>query len=185
MLVLIGKTCSGKDTIANELIRNYGYKKLVTYTTRPMRDGEIQDVTYHFISTDEFIEKIRAGFFAEWKDYVTNSGLWYYGTALKDCEAASDNNVSILTPSGVRDLRKYNVKTSVFYIQSDLNTTRQRLYSRGDDTAEIERRIMADLEDFKDAEMLADKIIYNNSDDHIKNVANKVAKWHKKLLRRS
>lgn len=35
MIVLFGKTCSGKDTIMKYLVEHYGYKKLVTYTTRP------------------------------------------------------------------------------------------------------------------------------------------------------
>ena len=52
LLVLMGKSCSGKDTIANELVNKHGYESLVSYTTRPMRDGEIQDQTYHFISED-------------------------------------------------------------------------------------------------------------------------------------
>lgn len=42
IVVLLGKTSSGKDTVCNQLIQK-GYKKLVTYTTRPMRPGEVQD----------------------------------------------------------------------------------------------------------------------------------------------
>lgn len=62
LLVLMGKSCSGKDTIANELVNKYGYESFVSYTTRPMRDGEVQDQTYHFISEDEFINKIMMDF---------------------------------------------------------------------------------------------------------------------------
>lgn len=47
LLVLMGKSCSGKDTIANELVNKHGYENFVSYTTRPMRDGEVQDQTYH------------------------------------------------------------------------------------------------------------------------------------------
>ena len=70
IVVLLGKTSSGKDTVCNQLIQK-GYKKLVTYTTRPMRPGEIQDVTYHFISDEDFYDKINSNFFAEWKVYQT------------------------------------------------------------------------------------------------------------------
>ena len=70
LLVLMGKSCSGKDTIANELVK-YGYEKFVSYTTRPMRDDEIQDQTYHFISEDEFISKINDGFFLEYRKYLS------------------------------------------------------------------------------------------------------------------
>lgn len=37
MLILLGKTASGKDTVLNKLVREHGYKKIVTYTTRPKR----------------------------------------------------------------------------------------------------------------------------------------------------
>ena len=106
LLVILGKTSSGKDRTVNELISKYNYKKIITYTTRPMRKAEKQDITYHFINTDEFINKINTGFFAEWKSYVTVNGLWYYGTALEDLENADDNSVIILTPAGYRDIIK-------------------------------------------------------------------------------
>ena len=53
MIVLVGKTCSGKDSIKKELI-NLGMKNIVTYTTRPLRNGEVNGVDYHFIDIDTF-----------------------------------------------------------------------------------------------------------------------------------
>ena len=49
LLVLMGKSCSGKDTIANELVNKHGYENFVSYTTRPMRNGDIQEKTLNFI----------------------------------------------------------------------------------------------------------------------------------------
>ena len=59
MITIMGKTSSGKDTVVNELISKYGFRKCVTYTTRPMRDGEKQDITYHFITEDDFKAEYR------------------------------------------------------------------------------------------------------------------------------
>ena len=59
MILLCGKTCSGKTVIRKELVK-MGLKSIVTYTTRPIRDGEIEDVTYHYISKEEFLKKIYA-----------------------------------------------------------------------------------------------------------------------------
>ena len=53
MLVLVGKTCSGKDTIKKELVK-LGMTPIIAYTTRPMRNGEVDGETYYFISKDEF-----------------------------------------------------------------------------------------------------------------------------------
>ena len=49
LLILVGKTASGKDTIIKELTEN-GWDKVVTYTTRPIREGEKEGITYHYIS---------------------------------------------------------------------------------------------------------------------------------------
>ncbi len=63
MIVILGKACSGKDTVVNRLIEKYEYERIISYTTRPKRKGEIQDKTYHFISEDEFFSKIDSEFF--------------------------------------------------------------------------------------------------------------------------
>ena len=183
ILVICGKTASGKNLVRDILVEKYNYNPIVTYTSRPPRKGEKQDITYHFISTDEFIEKINNGFFAEWKDYVTNDGIWYYGTALDDCMNASDKDVIILTPDGVRDLKKNGVNAIVIYLYSNLNTIKHRLKFRGDDLKEVERRISSDIKDFKDVEMLADRIVYNNLNDNIDNVVENVLYWYEKILR--
>ena len=183
ILVICGKTASGKNLVRDILVEKYNYNPIVTYTSRPPRKGEKQDVTYHFISTDEFIEKINNGFFAEWKDYVTNDGIWYYGTALDDCMNASDKDVIILTPDGVRDLKNNDVNLIVVYLYSNLKTIRHRLEFRGDDEKEVERRISSDIKDFKDAEMLADRIVYNNLNDNIDNVVQNIVYWYKKILK--
>ena len=183
ILVICGKTASGKNLVRDILVEKYNYNPIVTYTSRPPRKGEKQDITYHFISTDEFIEKINNGFFAEWKDYVTNDGIWYYGTALDDCMNASDKDVIILTPDGVRDLKNNDVNLIVVYLYSNLKTIRHRLEFRGDDEKEVERRISSDIKDFKDAEMLADRIVYNNLNDNIDNVVENVLCWYEKILR--
>ena len=183
MLCFIGKTASGKNLARDQLVEKYHFSPIITYTTRPMRKGEIQDVTYHFISDEEFKRKIDEGFFAEWKSYITNEGVWYYGTALEDCINATDNDVIILTPNGVRDLKKNGVNAIVIYLYSNLNTIKHRLKFRGDDLKEVERRISSDIKDFKNAEMLADRIIYNNLNDNIDKVVENVLCWYEKILK--
>lgn len=180
MICVIGKTCSGKDTIVNKLISSYGYKKLITHTSRPMRDGEKQDATYHFISTSEFQEKILEGFFAEWKVYNTEFGDWYYGVALEDLEKADDNTVIILTPEGYREIAsKLQSKPKAIYIYADNETIKERLIARGDDKNEAERRLEHDNEDFEGIENEVDKIFYNNRGTDINEVVDTIVTWLK------
>lgn len=183
ILCLIGKSASGKTFVRDKLVKECGYKSLVTFTSRPPRKNEKQDITYRFISKEDFEQKIEEGFFAEWKKYDTEQGVWYYGTALTDCYDADDDTVTILTPDGVRDSQAIEIPMVVIYLYSNLNTIKQRLSIRGDNQKEVERRMKADIKDFNGAEMLADRIVYNNLSDDIESVVENVDYWYKKILK--
>ena len=183
ILCLIGKSASGKTFVRDKLVKEHGYKSLITFTSRPLRKGEKQDITYHFISQEDFGQKIEEGFFAEWKKYDTEQDVWYYGTALTDCYDADDDTVAILTPDGVRDLQAIEIPMVVIYLYSNLNTIKQRLSIRGDNPKEVERRMKADIKDFNGAEMLADRIVYNNLSDDIEDAISNVDYWYKKILK--
>lgn len=113
-----GGTCNayfnGKNRIwqnisQGQTCKNNGFNSVVTYTTRPIRKGEIPNVTYHYISEEDFLQKIESGFFAEWKKYITTEGIWYYGSAKEDYEKADENSVIILTPNGIRDIQNQDM----------------------------------------------------------------------------
>lgn len=173
-LILIGKGASGKDTVKDILVNKHGFHSLITYTTRKPRAGEVQDVTYHYISKDEFLEKIENGFFAEWKSYIVNGELWYYGSAKEDFENADENTIVILTPDGVNDIRANNINATVIYLYANINTIKKRLGKRNDKNDKIEDRIQRDIKLFKNADMITDKIVYNNDEMDINNVVDNV-----------
>lgn len=185
MIVLIGRSCSGKDTILNKLVKEYGYKSMVTYTTRPMRKNEIQYKTYHFISDKSFIKKINADFFLEFRKYNTVDGIWYYGSAKEDYEKADDNTVIILTPSGLKSLKEYiekyelNLEIISIYIDVDIDTIKKRLEKRGDNKKEAERRAKADSEDFKDIELDVDAVFHNNDGVNINDIVKHIDSYIK------
>ncbi len=189
MIIILGKTCSGKNTVVDRLVEKYGYKCVVTYTTRPMRKGEIQDETYHFISEEEFLEKIDSEFFMEYKEYNTVHGKWYYGSAKDDYDDSS-NKVIILTPSGFEDvlyqLRReknitYNEIISI-YLYANNKTILKRLKHRGDNKEEANRRIETDNTDFKGVVDIADKIVYNNEEDIVEDVVDKIHKYIQSIV---
>ena len=178
MVTIIGKTCSGKNRIVNDLINNYGFNQIVTYTTRSPRNGEVNGETYHFVNTDDFMQKMKSGFFAEWKAYTTTEGVWYYGTAMEDLEKADDKTVVILTPDGYRDIKgKMNCKVVSIYLYANNATIKKRLMARGDDPKEAERRVLHDNEDFKGIENEVDRIVYNNESDTIDGAVQKILKY--------
>ena len=62
MIVLIGESASGKSSIERCLVEDYGYNKIVSYTTRPPRAGEVDGIDYHFAYHSGIAERVcRAG----------------------------------------------------------------------------------------------------------------------------
>ena len=147
MILLVGKTCSGKDTIRKELIK-LGMNSVVTYTTRPPRDGEINGITYHFISKEDFFEKEQKGFFAETTSYNVASGdTWYYGSAVEDL---TEDKVIIVNPYGLKQIKKIqSLKPVSFYLKTSEKTIIKRLKKRGDAMDEGIRRLSRDNKDFQ------------------------------------
>lgn len=162
MIAITGKSGVGKTSIVREMVKQ-GYEKIVTCTTRPPRPNEVNGRDYKFIDERTFRECIDDGVFAEYKVYHTGSGDWYYGSIKSDLENATDRDVIILTPEGVRDISKNSkADIKVVYIDAGEETIKKRLEHRGDDPAEIKRRMRKDFEDFKDFLPCINYIIAND-----------------------
>ena len=169
VIILLGKTASGKNAIADFLHETYKWTQWVTATTRPPRPGEKQGNPYFFLSKDEFQDLIDNNWLIEHKCYkVANGDTWYYGCPkINPEQAKKENLVLILTPAGLKDVKEYfesnDIPYKSIYIAASESTRRRRLHSRGDDPEEVSRRIIADEEDFKDIEELVDATITNNN----------------------
>ncbi len=137
MIILLGESASGKSTIEKELVKR-GLINIVSYTTRPIRAGEIDSVDYHYISDKKFEELLQKDFFAEYTRY----NGWSYGIAKEDCK---DNTVVVVEPHGFRQLLKLrDINISSFYIKVSENDRLVRIAQRGDNIMEIFRRIISD-----------------------------------------
>lgn len=81
---IIGKSSSGKDTIYKRLLENpvLCLKRIVLYTTRPIRAGEQEGVEYHFTSADVMGQMEQEGRIIECRSYNTVYGVWYYFMAM-------------------------------------------------------------------------------------------------------
>ena len=159
IVVLVGKTASGKTTVANELCKHHGYKRIVTYTTRPMRENEVQDVDYHFISDEQFNKMVENNEFTEYKCYNAAHGVRSYASVVtSEQEHSDDCYVIILTPQGLRDLSKKLSRYIAFYLNVDFKTQLERLKKRGDEEQQIIKRLKNDDKDF---ENVIDIVDYN------------------------
>lgn len=158
-IILVGKSGSGKDTLAAELTNRYRLPRNVTYTTRPMRKGEVDGVHYHFISPKTFVRYEKQGFFAETATYQATFGTCQYASSRDSYQQPS---VTILTPSGIRSVLASlppEKAPIVVYLKADEALLQKRLEARGDKVDEIERRLAADAVMMQDVEELADIVL--------------------------
>ena len=158
MIILIGESGSGKDTVQQQLVENFGFRKIVTYTTRPPRAGEVDGETYHFITEEQFREMKSSGQFGETAEYRG----WKYASARKDYD---DNVVIILTPSGFRKVLKLdtNVPIMSVYVRVPRRERLIRILNRGDDIEEAYRRSLSDVGMFDCISDEVDVVVDNTS----------------------
>lgn len=156
IIILVGESASGKSTIEKALVKNHGFQKVISYTTRPPRKGEIDGIDYHFITDEQFKELEAKNFFAEVGKYRE----WYYGSSISDCK--KDGMVAVLTPHGLRQMKEIKgLDVTSFYINIPRRDRMVKILQRGDDIEECYRRSVSDIGMFDGIEDEVDYILNN------------------------
>ena len=150
LLVLSGPSAVGKTTVAQRLLAECpNLTRMVTCTTRGPRDGEVDGVDYHFLSDEEFCQRIEAGEFLEHAQVYQHR----YGTlkssvteafnAGKDVLIVNDVQGALALQSMARaDVELAGALKTVFMILKDVDALRARILSRGaEDEDAIEDRL--------------------------------------------
>lgn len=182
MIILCGKSGVGKDKLQSELVK-LGYETVVSYTTRPIRPGEVEGINYFYIDEEKFLKLKREGFFAETTSYDVAADItWHYGSAKSDL---TKNKVMIANPEGVKELIKNNdLSCVVYYVMADKDVVRERLKMRGDNPSEVQRRMLADDNDFKGFADICDVEVVNNTNKDVdaERIARAISNSYKKLI---
>ncbi|MCI8670094.1 MAG: guanylate kinase [Lachnospiraceae bacterium] len=157
---VMGKSASGKDTIYNRLMEEeeFQFKNIVGYTTRPMRENEIEGREYHFVDERELEELERQGKVVEKRGYDTVYGKWYYCTVDDgSIDFEHENYLLIGTLEAYRDLCGYFGRNRLvpIYIEVEdfVRLTRAMERERRQTMpkyTEMCRRFIADAEDFSE-----------------------------------
>lgn len=148
MFVLVGPSASGKSTVAQMLVEQFGMKRAVTTTTRKRRRGEPADA-YHFVSKESF----SADDMVESQEYASN----YYGLSKAE---ADGSNLVILEPKGAMALRSYCGARGCYVvgIQVSRKAQAERMVMRGDSAKVINERIAFDVVAFQNFERVCDTV---------------------------
>lgn len=138
MLIICGASASGKTEISKLMRQTYGYQKMITCTTRPPRDFEIDGVDYHFLSEEWFNVLKNDGAFIETTEYQT----YQYGTRIQDIHV---NAILIVDPPGANAFFTQRPhQDMIVLIQSPKDLRRGRMLRREDDIGVIGMRLETD-----------------------------------------
>ncbi len=137
-IIIVGAGGSGKDFLRKKFTSK-GFTYGISFTSRPPRVDEKEGVDYFFRDKDFF--ELNKDIFLEIQEF----NGWYYGISKGEFE---EKNLFILSPAGLKSLPKeYRDRSMVIYLDPPLSLRAERLMERSDADS-MERRILADKEDF-------------------------------------
>lgn len=160
IICLMGKSCAGKDTLYKRLLadRELGLKKIVPYTTRPIREGEREGVEYFYTDEEGFQRLKSLGKVIEDRAYHTYHGLWRYFTVDDDQLRDTDRSCLMIgTLEAYRRLQDYfgmdRLLPVMIELEDGLRLQRaldRELSQECPKYGEMCRRFLADSEDFSE-----------------------------------
>jgi guanylate kinase len=148
VLALFGESASGKDTCLNQIVEDFPIKthKIISCTTRPKREKEINAKDYFFVSEEDFAKKLLDGTLIE----ATRFRDWFYGTP-KDGLDKDKINIGVFNIEGIRCMMEEpEIDLRALYIKASDKTRLLRALQREQDPdcEEICRRFQTDKKDF-------------------------------------
>ncbi|MCQ4279857.1 guanylate kinase [Pseudomonas stutzeri] len=134
---------AGKTSLVKALLDAQPQVRVsVSHTTRPMRPGEVDGVNYHFVSREEFLERLEHDEFLEHAEVFGN----LYGTSQRWLEQTLSEGFDLILEidwQGAQQVRRLMPQAkSIFILPPTQEALRQRLTNRGQDSDEvIEKRM--------------------------------------------
>ena len=160
---ILGKSSSGKDTIFQKIKENneLDLKTVVGYTTRPMRENEVDGEEYFFVDRDRLEELKNEDKVIESRDYNTVHGIWSYFTVDDgQIDLDQDDYLYIGTLESYEQVRNFYGEDKVIpiYIEVEQGERLRRAVLREIEQSEPKyeelcRRFLADEQDFREEEI--------------------------------
>ena len=176
IVYIMGKSSSGKDTIYRSILseKSIDLKKIIPYTTRPIRVGEENGIQYFFTDETGYEQLCQEGKVIEQRSYDTCYGLWRYFTVNdENIDLSANNYIIIGTLESYEKTAEYFGREKMLPILIELNdgVRLQRALNREKKQKtpkyeEMCRRFLADSQDFSRENIEKagiDKSFYNDN----------------------
>ncbi len=142
ILLLVGPTGAGKDSLKTKLLETDRFHHIVSHTTRPPRINhgivERDGSEYHFINMETAEKMLDDGAFIEAKMYSGN----LYGTSVAEIQAAHNEGKTAMTDIEVQGVAEYKTLDpgvmAVFLLPPDFQTWQERLQRRYGDVVDAD-----------------------------------------------
>ena len=159
IVILTGKTASGKDTVISKLLSKLpDFRKVTTTTSRFPREGEKNGADYNFISREDFKQKIEKGLFFEHVEYGGN----FYGTEKTQFANTSQGLIWRIDPSRAGKIRQLiDSPILVIYLTVPDSVVLERLKKRNFSHEEIEKRMKEDRKFWEEYKEKYDFVVEN------------------------
>jgi len=138
LIIISGTTCAGKDTVVKKLLEiNNNICKSTSYTSRPIRPGEVDGKHYYFVDRNIFEEKIKNDDFLEYARVQYGD---YYGTPKReviDLLESGKDVILVIDVQGAQIIKeKFPDTLLIFILAPSMNEIKKRLISRKTETKE-------------------------------------------------
>ena len=167
MFVITGPSGVGKGTLIRALRERVPELDLsVSATTRRPRPGETQGVDYHFLTDEEFAERVERGDFVEWAEYSGRR----YGTLRSALDGHTTGGRPVLLEievQGARQVRETMPEAvQIFITPPSEDALRARLVGRGTDGPdEVARRLQVAREELAAKDEFAHRVCNDRLED--------------------
>lgn len=169
LFVISGSSGVGKGTVIKGfLARNPEFGLSISYTTRAMREGEVDGVNYFFVTKEDFLQGVKDGEFLEWAEFSEN----YYGTkksfVQKSLNEGKDLILEIETQGALQIKEKMPEAVLIFIAPPSYQDLEFRLRNRQTESEEaIQKRLDFVKMEIQNSQHYDYKIVNDELDDAI------------------
>lgn len=186
LFVLLGKSCSGKSTILNEVLAKLDIPVLLSNTTRPPRDNEIDGIDYNFVTMSEFDNDYKNENVLEYDCFRIDSirQTWVYYTKKSDLLLPTTSQIKIVSPTGLSQLmsnKQLRDNIVSIYIDCPDKLRQKRYLTRAISPDNMNDRFSRDEKNFQ--HLFTDYIIINDENMSIHEASNQLIEIIEKELR--